>query len=49
MDLPWTEAKAFAVCVTEDRRRRWLDLASAVRVAGADQKNWERITRDFEA
>jgi len=48
MDMPWTEARDYAACVAADRQRRWLDLATAVRASGADQKDWEKITRDMQ-
>ena len=47
MDMPWTDAREFSACVAEVRGRRWLDMATAMRAAGADQKSWEKITRDL--
>jgi len=47
MEMPWTDARDFALSVAEERRMRWLEQAWAVRVGGADQKSWEKITRDL--
>ena len=47
MDMPWTDAREFSACVAEVRGRRWLDMATAMRAAQADQKSWEKITRDL--
>ena len=47
MGMPWTDAREFSACVAEDRGRRWLDRATALRAAQADQKSWEKITRDL--
>ena len=47
MDMPWTEAREFAVCVADDRQRRWVDMATAMRVSGADNEAWAKIMRDM--
>jgi hypothetical protein len=47
MEMAWTDARDFALSVAEERRMRWLEQAWAVRVGGADQKSWEKITRDL--
>ena len=48
MDMPWTEAREFAACVADDRQRRWVDMATAMRVAGADNEAWAKIMRELE-
>lgn len=49
MDMPWTEAREFAACVADDRQRRWVDMATAMRVAGAEQTAWDKIMREMGA
>lgn len=45
MDMPWTDARDFSASLADERKRDWEDMATAMRVAGADQKSWEQIMR----
>lgn len=49
LNMPWTEARDYAACVATERSRRWVDMATAIRVAGAEQTAWDKIMREMGA
>ena len=49
MGMPWTEAREFAACVATQHQRRWVETATAMRVAGTEQKAWDKIMLELGA